>query len=119
MLYLYVILGYVYLFIHRPFEIWPALGDMRVELVYFMLLSAGWLVLGPKRIRLDGLMLAVVGMTFATGVAWVLSPWSDAGQCGRARLRGDDVERAGGPFSAHGLRESDFARGRGSDGGRS
>ena len=25
---LYLLLGYVYLCIHRPFEIWPALGDM-------------------------------------------------------------------------------------------
>jgi O-antigen ligase len=80
MLYLYIILGYVYLFIHRPFEIWPAVGDMRVELIYFMLLSAGWLILGPKRVRLDSLMLAIVGMTLAVGVAWVLSPWGDRGE---------------------------------------
>jgi len=29
---LYLMLFYVYLCIHRPMEIWPALGDLRPEL---------------------------------------------------------------------------------------
>src|SRR5882724_3704709 len=55
---LYLMLLYVYLCIHRPMEIWPALGDMRPELIYFIVLSACWLI-APKRLRSPGLLLAV------------------------------------------------------------
>ena len=33
----WLLIGYMYLFIHRPFEIWPTLGDFRIELVFALL----------------------------------------------------------------------------------
>jgi O-antigen ligase len=73
---LYLMLFYVYLCIHRPMEIWPALGDMRPELIYFIVLTACWLI-APKRLRSPGLMLAVVGMGSAFVVSLALSPWAE------------------------------------------
>jgi hypothetical protein len=34
----WILIGYMFLYIHRPFEVWPVLGEMRLE--YFYALSA-------------------------------------------------------------------------------
>jgi O-antigen ligase len=73
---LYLMLFYVYLCIHRPMEIWPAVGDLRPELIYFSLLSVAWLAAG-KRLRCPALVLAVLGMASAFVASWALSPWAD------------------------------------------
>src|SRR5690242_12401246 len=73
---LYLMLFYVYLCIHRPMEIWPAVGDLRPELIYFSLLSVAWLAAG-KRLRCPALLLAVLGMASAFVASWALSPWAD------------------------------------------
>src|SRR5436190_843651 len=31
---LWILIGYMFLFIHRPFEVWPSLGEMHLERVY-------------------------------------------------------------------------------------
>ena len=41
---LYILLGYMFLFIHRPFEIWPALGEYHVERVYILAAALVWLI---------------------------------------------------------------------------
>ena len=33
---LWLLLGYMFLFIHRPFEIWPVLGEFRIERIYML-----------------------------------------------------------------------------------
>src|SRR5205823_12222734 len=76
---IYLLLGYVYLCIHRPFEIWPAIGDLRVELVYFTLLTLCWIATGPKP-RGYGLLLAVLGMFAAFVASWAMSPWADGAE---------------------------------------
>ncbi|MFO0809870.1 MAG: O-antigen ligase family protein [Gemmataceae bacterium] len=73
---IWLILGYVYLCIHRPFEIWPALGDMRIELVYFTTMCAVWFA-APKRLRSPALLMAVGGMATAFLLSWLLSPWAE------------------------------------------
>ena len=57
---LYLLIGYMYLFIHRPFEIWPALGELRVELGYMVGTIAFWAVFAEKRWPANVLNLAVV-----------------------------------------------------------
>ena len=64
-----LVIGYVYLCIHRPFEIWPALGDLRIELIYFTCLCGAWLVAG-KRMRSRSSLLAIVGMGAAFYFSW-------------------------------------------------
>src|SRR5262245_7875512 len=73
---LYLLLGYIYLCIHRPFEIWPALGDLRVELIYFSGMTVCWLAAG-KRIRGYTLLMAIAGMGMAFVLSWAMSRWAD------------------------------------------
>jgi hypothetical protein len=76
---IYLITGYVYLMIHRPMEIWPALEPVRLELLYFTLLCGAWLV-AWKRLTPDLSQLATLGLGLTVYVSWMLSPWSEFGE---------------------------------------
>ena len=39
----WMLIGYMFLFIHRPFEVWPWLGELHVERLYMLLTLAVWL----------------------------------------------------------------------------
>ena len=73
---IYLLIGYVYLCIHRPFEIWPALSDLRIELIYFTAMTLIWLV-ANKRIRSWTLLAAVAMMGGAFYFSWACSPWAE------------------------------------------
>ncbi|HEX4589470.1 MAG TPA: O-antigen ligase family protein [Gemmataceae bacterium] len=73
---IYLMIFYVYLAIHRPMEIWQALGDMRPELIYFTLLSLAWVV-AAKRVRSPALLFAIGGMATAFLFSWAMSPWAE------------------------------------------
>ena len=73
-----LIVGYIYLALHRPMEIWPILEPYRIELVYFALLCATWII-ARKRIAIDLPQLAIATMGLAVGLAWIASPWSEQG----------------------------------------
>ena len=64
--------------IHRPFEVWPILGDCRLEFFYVGLTAAVWLVTPNKRFEVNSLSVALfcffVGVLFAA----LVSPWGDA-----------------------------------------
>ena len=75
----WLLIGYLFLFIHRPFEIWPWLGDLRIERVYMLGLLAVWLI-APKRFLPNRLHLAYAGLACAFAVAWLASPWAEQGQ---------------------------------------
>ncbi len=76
----WLLIGYMFLFIHRPFEVWPWLGELHVERAYMALTLAVWLIAPGKR-WLPNLQHAAYAL-FATAVlaAWAVSPWSDKGQ---------------------------------------
>jgi O-antigen ligase len=74
---LYLLAGYMFLFIHRPFEVWPALGEMRLELVYVLLAGLLWLGIAAKGWISNRLHLAYLGFTAAILVSWMSSPWQD------------------------------------------
>jgi O-antigen ligase len=73
---LYLMLGYIYLCIHRPFEIWTQLGDLRIELVYFTVMCAFWVASGV-RLHSTGLLAAIAGMGSAFVLSWAMSRWSE------------------------------------------
>ncbi len=73
---IYWLIGYVYLCIHRPFEIWPGIGDLRVELIYFSLMCAVWCV-AAKRLPHWSLVAAIAGMGAAFYFSWLCSPWAE------------------------------------------
>jgi hypothetical protein len=70
----------MFLFIHRPFEVWPALGDLRVERIYMLLTMAVWLVYPGKRWLPNAQHAAYFAFAFAVAACWAVSPWADKGQ---------------------------------------
>ena len=46
---IWLLIGYMYLFIHRPFEIWGWLGEWRIERIYMLLTLAYWAIAAPKK----------------------------------------------------------------------
>lgn len=77
---LWLLIGYMYLFIHRPFEIWPSLGTFRMELVYMLITGSIWLVNSGKRWLPNPLHWANFFFAGAVLLTWLASSHSDAGQ---------------------------------------
>lgn len=76
----WVLIGYLFLFIHRPFEVWPALGEIHLERLYMvgaLMLACAW---PGKRWLPNAQQFAYLAFVLAVLLAWVVSPWSDAGQ---------------------------------------
>jgi len=74
---LWLLIGYMFLYIYRPFEVWPILGDIRIELIYMIGAGIYWLVVPQKRLALNSLTLAIALMTLALLTCSFLSPWSE------------------------------------------
>ena len=73
----WLLIGYMFLFIHRPFEVWPVLGTIRLELFYMLLTGGVWLVSSRKRLPSSPLHFAILGFAFAIVICWLASPWSN------------------------------------------
>lgn len=72
--------GYMWLFVHRPFEYYPALGEMQLERAYMLLMLVVWLVSPGKGLNANRMHVALSTFTVALTVCWLNSPWRD--QCG-------------------------------------
>ena len=72
--------GYTWLFIHRPFEVWPALGAWHVEKIYMIITILYWALFAEKNWvsnRLNGRFLF---FWIVVAAAWVVSPYVSACQ---------------------------------------
>jgi O-antigen ligase len=69
----------MWLFIHRPFEIWPICGTLRVERVYMLVTVVWWLLYTDKSWIKNPLNAAFAMFGLALTAAWAASPWSDLG----------------------------------------
>jgi len=76
---LWLLGGYLWLFIHRPFEVWPMLGTLRVERVYMLVTIAFWLVAADKSWIKNPLNAAFGLFGLALTAAWAASPWRELG----------------------------------------
>jgi hypothetical protein len=76
----WLLIGYMFLFIDRPFEVWPWLGDLHVERVYMLFVMAVWVVYPNKRWLPNAQHGAYLAFALAVLVCWAMSPWSDKGQ---------------------------------------
>lgn len=76
----WLLIGYLFLFIDRPFEVWPILGDLHLERAYFLFMTAWWAIAAPKRFPSSALHAGYIGFAFALAASWAMSPWSAAGQ---------------------------------------
>jgi O-antigen ligase len=71
---IYLLIGYMWLFIHRPFEIWPWLAELRIERVYMLITIAYWMA-QPKSWTANRLNTGVGLLAAAILVSAVLSPY--------------------------------------------
>lgn len=75
----WLIIGYMYLYIHRPFEVWPILGDLRLELLYTIAMCGYWLVAAKKQWLPNVQHRAFFAFALAALTCWLVSPWPDSG----------------------------------------
>lgn len=73
--------GYMWLFVHRPFEVWPALGDLQIERAYMVLMVVFWAVQPNKGWLTNRLHGALVFFTLVLTAAWMASPFMAAKGC--------------------------------------
>jgi O-antigen ligase len=76
----WLLIGYMFLFIDRPFEVWPWLGDLRVERIYMGFTLAVWCIYPNKRFLPNLQHMAYAGLATAVLAAWAMSPWMDKTQ---------------------------------------
>lgn len=76
----WLLIGYMFLFIDRPFEVWPWLGDLHVERLYMLLTIIVWSVYPNKRWIANPQHAAYAGFALAVVTCWMMSPFSDYGQ---------------------------------------
>ena len=75
---IYLLIGYMWLFIHRPFEIWPIFGILRIERVYIISCALYWLLLYSRKTWVSNrLNLAFVFFWFSFLLAHLMSPFPD------------------------------------------
>jgi O-antigen ligase len=74
--------GYMWLFVHRPFEVWPSLGALQIERAYMILMLVVWLVTPGKGLAPNRIHAALAAFAAALAATWLLSPWADAPGCG-------------------------------------
>ncbi len=76
----WLLIGYMFLFIDRPFEVWPWLGDLHVERIYMLFTMAAWAVYPDKRWLPNAQHAAYALFAVAVLGCWAVSPWADKGQ---------------------------------------
>lgn len=69
--------GYFWLFVHRPFEYYPALGDLQLERGYMFLLLGCWVVTPNKAWLPNRLHAAFFAFTCALSLCWFASPYRE------------------------------------------
>ncbi|HEX4611404.1 MAG TPA: hypothetical protein VH092_24635, partial [Urbifossiella sp.] len=75
----WLLIGYMFLFIDRPFEVWPWLGDLHVERVYMLFTMAAWAVYPDKRWLPNAQHGAYALFAAAVVACWAMSPWAEKG----------------------------------------
>lgn len=76
----WLLIGYMFLFIHRPFEVWPVLGDLRIERVYMCATLAVWALYPGKRWLSNPQHAAYVAFAAVVLLCWGMSPWMERSQ---------------------------------------
>jgi O-antigen ligase len=76
----YLLIGYMFLFIDRPFEVWPWLGDLHVERIYMLFTLAVWTIYPNKRWLPNNQHAAYIAFALSVIMCWLMSPFSEQGQ---------------------------------------
>lgn len=75
---IWLLIGYMWLFVHRPFEVWPVLGDLRIELIYVLGMTVVWAIGQRKDFTGNPLNFALPAFALAVLLCAVASAHSDA-----------------------------------------
>src|SRR4051794_24505354 len=76
---IWLLIGYMWLYIHRPFEIWPMLAAVRLERVYMIVTLVCWLLSGPSLPRGNRLHWYFAGFVLVMLTSWMVSPCGNTG----------------------------------------
>lgn len=71
--------GYMVLYIHRPFEVWPALGAIHLERLYMLVTLFFWMFFASKRWASNRMNLAVAALYITLTICWMASPYISVG----------------------------------------
>lgn len=72
--------GYMWLYVHRPFEVWPVLGTLQIERVYMILMLLVWLF-SPKGWIANRMHWVTAFFSIVLFLCWMLSPYMDQKKC--------------------------------------
>lgn len=73
--------GYMWLYVHRPFEIYPSLGALQIERGYMFLMLTAWLVYPNKGFSFSRMHLAIGMFLVALLGSWASSPFANKPGC--------------------------------------
>jgi len=71
----WLLAGYMWLYLHRPFEYWTFLGTLQVERLYMIFTIIVWMVIPGKKWPSNRLHGAFLYFTVALFTCWVVSPY--------------------------------------------
>ena len=72
---IWLLVGYMWLFIHRPFEVWPWLGEYRIERVYMIATLLYWAIFAEKTWTSNRLNLAFLCLGISILLSALCSPF--------------------------------------------
>lgn len=73
---IFLLIGYMWLFIHRPFEVWDFLGAIRLERVYMICICIFWMLFHRKNFLFNRASYIVILLLFCVLTAEFLNPFS-------------------------------------------
>ncbi len=77
---IWILVGYMWLFMHRPFEIWPILATIRVERVYMIFTLIAWFSFSAKTWTNNRSSGAILLIAFSILFATLISPYMGLGE---------------------------------------
>ncbi len=79
---IYLLMGYMWLFIHRPFEVYPVIGSLHLERIYVIICLIYWVIFHPNKARVcNRTNVAFGSFWLAVTLAYVASPYQDLDRC--------------------------------------
>ena len=76
---IWIIVGYMWLFIHRPFEIWPIFATIRIERLYMIFTLIAWFAISPKTWTSNRCSGAIFLIAFSITISSLFSPYEGLG----------------------------------------
>jgi hypothetical protein len=67
----------MWLFLHRPFEVWPWLGALHIERVYMLIVLTAWFAAANKQLLTNKVNIAVGFFAFAMLFSTLMSPYTN------------------------------------------